>query len=147
MRKTIMNSPQNLAILLLVAACTLQGCSKATSGGHAAAVKHSSMVAEGDGIHRITLSEEAARRLRLEFAHAKKEGDHMILPYTTLLYDPNGKEWVYVSLSPTTFKRATLKVTSIDGETVHYTEGPAEGTKIVTWGAVELSGIEYGIGK
>lgn len=134
-------------LLLLALACTLVGCSKSGGAGHAAPVKHSSMVDEGDGIHRITLSEEAARRLRLEFAHAKKQGDQMTLPYTTLLYDPNGKEWVYVSLSPTTFKRAALKVTSIDGETVHYTEGPAEGTKIVTWGAVQLSGIEYGIGK
>ena len=143
-----MNSLPNLALMLLVPLVfTLQGCSKAGSSGHAPAVKHSSMVAEGDGIHRITLSEEAARRLRFEFAHAKKEGDHMSLPYTTLLYDPNGKEWVYVSLSPTTFKRAALKVTAIDGDTVHYSEGPADGTKIVTWGAVELSGIEYGIGK
>ena len=144
-----MNSPQNLATLLLLVAlaCTLQGCSKANNGGHAAAVKHSSMVPEGEGIQRITLSEEAAKRLRFEFAEAKKEGDHLSLPYTTLLYDPHGKEWVYVSLSPTTFKRAALKVTAIDGDTVHYTEGPADGTKIVTWGAVELSGIEYGIGK
>ena len=144
-----MNSPRNLATLLLVTlACTLQGCSKADSGGgHATPVKHSSMVPEADGIQRITLSEEAAKRLRFEFAEAKKEGDHMSLPYTTLLYDPQGKEWVYVSLSPTVFKRAPLKVQAIDGDTVHYAEGPAEGTKIVTWGAVELSGIEYGIGK
>lgn len=142
-----MNSLRNLVLILpVVLACTLQACSK-PGGGHAAAVKHSSMVAEGDGIHRITLSDEAAKRLRLEFAQPMKGGDHMTLPYTTLLYDPKGKEWVYVSLSPTTFKRAALKVKAIEGDTVHYTEGPAEGTRIVTWGAVQLSGIEYGIGK
>lgn len=136
-----------LLIVLLATACALQACSKAGSSSHAAAVKHSSMTPEGDGIYRITLSELAVQRLRFEYAEAKQSGARMSLPYNTLLYDPTGKEWVYVGLTPTSFKRAPLKVAAIDGDTVYYTEGPAEGTKVVTWGAVELSGIEYGIGK
>ena len=136
-----------LLIALLATAGALQACSKAGGDTHAAAIKHSSMTPEGEGINRITLSELATQRLRFEYAEAKKSGDRMSLPYTTLLYDPHGKEWVYVSLGPTSFKRAALKVAAIDGEVVYYTEGPAEGTKVVTWGAVELSGIEYGIGK
>lgn len=136
-----------LLIVLLATACALQACSKAGSSSHAAAVKHSSMTPEGDGINRITLSELAVQRLRFEYVEAKQSGDRMSLPYNTLLYDPMGKEWVYVGLTPTSFKRASLKVAAIDGDTVYYTEGPAEGTKVVTWGAVELSGIEYGIGK
>ena len=55
-------------------------------------IKHSSMTPEGEGINRITLSELATQRLRFEYAEAKKSGDRMSLPYTTLLYDPNGKE-------------------------------------------------------
>lgn len=136
-----------LLIAMLAAACALQACSKAASGSHATAVKHATMTPEGEGIQRITLSELATQRLRFEYAQAKKSGDRMSLPYNTLLYDPNGKEWVYVSLTPTSFKRAALTVAAIDGDTVYYTEGPADGTKVVTWGAVELSGIEYGIGK
>ena len=50
------------------------------------------MTPEGEGINRITLSELATQRLRFEYAEAKKSGDRMSLPYTTLLYDPNGKE-------------------------------------------------------
>ena len=136
-----------LLLMLLVMTCALQACSKAADGTHAVAVKHSSMTPEGEGIQRITLSDLAVKRLRFEYAEAKKSGDRMSLPYNTLLYDPKGKEWVYVGLSPNSFKRAALKVAAIDGDTVYYTEGPAEGTKVVTWGVVELSGIEYGIGK
>ena len=136
-----------LALVLLAAACALQACSKTADGAHAAPVKHATVIPEGDGINRITLSELATQRLRFEYAEAKKSGDRMSLPYNTLLYDPKGQEWVYIGLTPTSFKRAALKVAAIDGDTVYYTEGPAEGSKVVTWGAVELSGIEYGIGK
>ena len=125
----------------------LQSCAKKPDASHAVAVKHSTVTAVGDGINRITLSSEAVKRLRLEFATPAKKGEQLTLPYKTLLYDPNGKEWAYVSESDTTFKRVALKVSNIDGDTVVYTEGPQPPQQVVTWGAAELFGIEFGIGK
>jgi hypothetical protein len=45
------------------------------------------------------------------------------------------------------FARTAIKVDSIEGEKVYYTKGPATGTKVVTMGAAELYGIEFGVGK
>ena len=130
-------------------ACSLglQSCAKKADASHATAVKHSTVTAGAEGISRITLSSEAVKRLRLEFVTPTKKGEQMTLPYKSLLYDPNGKEWAYVSESDTTFKRMALKVSTIDGDTVIYTEGPQPSQQVVTWGAAELFGIEFGIGK
>ena len=128
-------------------ALALQACTKKADAVAAPQVKHSSMTDVGNGINRITLSSEAVQRLRLEFATPAKSGEQLMLPYKALLYDVNGKEWAYVSESPTTFKRMALKVSTVEGDTVLYTEGPQPQQQVVTWGAAMLFGIEFGIGK
>lgn len=132
------------ALVMLLA---LQGCTKKADANHAAPVKHADLTKLDGGINRITLSAEAVKRLRLEFVTPVKAGEQLTLPYKALLYDPTGKEWSYVSETPTTFKRMALKVSNIDGETVHYTDGPQPTQQVVTWGAAQLFGIEFGIGK
>ena len=58
-----------------------------------------------------------------------------------------GIAWWLTTRVRITPKRVPLKVSAIEADTVYYTEGPADGTQVVTWGAVELSGIEFGMGK
>ena len=133
--------------LALSCAWVLQACGKKTDTGHATPVTHASLADAGNGISRITLSSEAAQRLRLEFASPIKSGEGLTLPYKAMLYDTHGKSWAYVSETPTTFKRMALQVSTVDGDTVVYTEGPQPQQQVVTWGAAMLYGIEFGIGK
>ena len=137
------------AKVCIVAAATLalHGCSGKSEASRSPAPKHAAVVDVGEGISRITLSTEAVKRLRLEFVSPTKHGEKLTLPYKAMLYDANGKEWVYVSESPTTFKRMAMTVSTVDGDTVHYTAGPQPEQQVVTWGAAELFGIEFGVGK
>ena len=98
-------------------------------------------------IHRVTLSAEASRRLGIQFADVTGSGDHAELPYNALLYDASGGEWVFVSPAPNVYMRTEVKVEKIEGDKVIYSKGPAPGGKVVTMGAAELYGIEFGVGK
>ena len=98
-------------------------------------------------IRRITLSETSSKRLGIEFADIKGSAERLEAPYNALLYDANGGEWVFTSPAPNVFARTAIKVDAIEGEKVYYTKGPASGTKVVTMGAAELYGIEFGVGK
>lgn len=70
-----------------------------------------------------------------------------VIPFSAILYDIHGGTWVYENPSPNTFirKRVELK-TVTDGKAI-LVRGPAPGTKIVTVGAAELFGTEFGGGK
>ena len=123
------------------------------------------------GIRRVTLSAEASKRLGIQFADVTASatstatsngtavatagtlantaaGDQLAeLPYNALLYDASGGEWVFVSPAPNVYMRTDVKVERIDGDRVTVSKGPAPGSKVVTMGAAELYGIEFGVGK
>lgn len=69
------------------------------------------------------------------------------LPYAALLYKPDGTAFVYLNPEPNVFERHTVTVADIVDGVVRYTTGPAEGHAVVTDGAAELMGIEFGVGK
>ena len=138
------------AAIAVGALLALSGCTQKSSATQSPAPKHASIErVEAEGINRIRLSDEAATRLRLQYVEARADGDRAIVPYEALLYDPTGKEWVYVSPSPQVFERKPVKVDLIEGKDVIYASGagPAPGSRVVTMGAVELFGIEFGVGK
>lgn len=134
-------------ILIAAAVLPLAGCDKAVTAK--VPVPKAAEVKPGgpDGVKIITLSELASKRLGITFAEVTKSGDALTMPYNALLYDPTGGEWAYASSQVNVYARAALKVQKIEGETVYLSKGPAVGTKLVTNGAAELYGIEYGIGK
>jgi hypothetical protein len=63
------------------------------------------------------------------------------------LYDIHGGTWVYEQTAPQTFVRRRVEVQFIDQERAILAQGPSAGAKIVTQGAAELFGTEFGIGK
>ena len=71
----------------------------------------------------------------------------MLLPYASLLYDANGKTWVYTNPAPRVFERQAVTVTKVEAGVVTASAGPAVGTPVVTVGAVELFGTEFNTGK
>ena len=102
-------------------------------------------------IRRVTLSAQASKRLGIQFADvtagASASDSGAELPYNALLYDASGGEWVFVSPAPNIYMRTAVKVERIDGDKVIVSKGPAAGSKVVTMGAAELYGIEFGVGK
>ena len=83
------------------------------------------------------------QRVRVELALAGA-GTRKVVPHAAVLYDAKGKTWVYTNPEPLVFVRHAVSVDYIDGDRVVLSDGPAPGTAVVTVGASELLGTEYG---
>ena len=99
---------------------------------------------KGTELNRITLSPEAAERLDIQTTAARRKGSRTVIPYAAVLYDPDGKTWTYTSPKRLVFVREDISVDRIDGQSAVLSAGPAAGTSVVTVGADELWGVEYG---
>jgi hypothetical protein len=102
-------------------------------------VKHTNRVA-------VTLSKVGLDRLGLKTAPVTGQAGALVVPYGAVLYDGNGKTWVYVRTAPRTFVRSPITVTDITGNDVTASRGPDVGTPVVTRGVAELYGAEAEIG-
>jgi hypothetical protein len=96
------------------------------------------------GVNRITLTPAAAKRIDVKTAKVATDGADTVIPYSAVLYDPDGATWTYTSPKPLVFVRADIAVDRIEGARALLTKGPAPGTAVVTLGATELWGVEYG---
>ena len=83
------------------------------------------------------------QRVRVELA-VSGAAMRRIVATSSVLYDAKGKTWVYTSPEPMVFVRHAITVDHIDGDRVVLSDGPAPGTTVVTVGAAELLGTEYG---
>lgn len=70
-----------------------------------------------------------------------------VIPLTAVIYDPQGRSWTYVTPAPRTFVRQAITIDHMVGDQVYLRSGPAVGTPVVTVGAAELLGAEYGVGE
>jgi hypothetical protein len=114
------------------------------SSGGAPPVEPAKITKLAGGVNQITLTADAAKRIDLKTAAVKSEGGDTVIPYAAVLYDPDGATWTYTNPKPLVFVRADITVKSITGERAILTKGPAPGTAVVTLGATELWGVEYG---
>jgi len=105
---------------------------------------------EGSELSRVTLSERAAQRLGIETAEVSSEeiegAPRQIIPYGAVIYDSSGATWTYTSPEPLTFVRHPITINAIDGDQAVLSEGPEDGTTVVSVGAAELYGTEYKVG-
>jgi hypothetical protein len=135
---------RRLALLVLLpVALAAAGC----GGGSGDEESPSPAVIEhvkGSNAERVRLTAEAARRIGVRTAVVRRAGSDLVIPYAALLYDPDGNTWAYVNSKPLVFQRQNVKVASIDGNTVLLSKGPSVGAKVVTEGATEIWGVEYG---
>jgi hypothetical protein len=104
---------------------------------------------EGTSLNRVTLSQKASERLGIETAAVEDEevggAPAKVLPYSAVLYDANGDTWTYTNPEPLVFIRHQISIDRVDGESAILSEGPDAGTKVVTVGAAELIGTEFGV--
>ena len=102
------------------------------------------------GFSRLILSESAIKRLDLRTALASSANiggkQRIVVPYASVLYDPDGTTWVYKATGLRTFVRHPITVDLVDGARALLSKGPAAGTRVATVGAQELFGAEHGVG-
>ena len=71
----------------------------------------------------------------------------LVVPYSSILYDMYGGTWVYENTEPQKYVRRRIELLHVlDGIAV-LSRGPAVGAKVVSAGAAELFGTEFGVGK
>jgi membrane fusion protein, heavy metal efflux system len=97
-------------------------------------------LANGDGSLRpgqkmgVTLAERASE-------------ESLVVPWSAILHDTTGGAWVYENIAPQQYARRRVEVRRVVNSRAVLARGPAVGTKVVTAGAAELFGTEFGTGK
>jgi hypothetical protein len=138
--------PHRLALaglVLAIAALPLAGCTEVeteTATGYEPSTLEP--VKGNEDLQRVTFTAEGARRVDLQTAAVRRSGAQKVVPYAALIYDPEGKTYVYTSPKPLEYLRAEVKVDRIEGDRVLLSRGPPAGTRVVTVGAAEVYGTE-----
>jgi RND family efflux transporter MFP subunit len=70
----------------------------------------------------------------------------LVVPDTAVLYDIHGATWVYEDLGGNAYVRRRVEIARHAGNRAVVSRGLAEGKRIVTAGAAELFGTEFGAG-
>ena len=134
-----------LLIALLLGSLQLSACSPKQEPAAEIAPVHVEHLS-GEQPTRITLTPDAIRRLDLQTDGLQVENvngvEKTIVPYSSVVYDTEGKTWVYTSPQAGTYLRTPIQVVSIDSDDVTIAGGLPDGTAIVTVGAEELFGSE-----
>lgn len=134
--------PRRLALAGLVvatAALPVAGCTEVeteTATGYEPSTLEP--VKGNKDVQRVTFTAEGARRVDLQTASVRRN----VVPYAALIYDPEGKTYVYTSPKPLEYLRKEVKVDRIEGDRVLVSRGPPAGTEVVTVGAAEVYGTE-----
>ena len=137
-----------LGMAVVVSGCANLAATDATSKTAAnppGTVKH----VDATNTDQVVLTAEAATLLGIATQPVRDEqvgtGTRAVVPYAAVLYDESGQAWTYVRLGPLVFVREQITIESIQGDRVILAKGPATGTSVVTVGATELSGTEFGV--
>jgi hypothetical protein len=99
---------------------------------------------KGTDTIRVTFTAEAAERIGVKTVKVGRSGANTVIPFDAVLYDPDGTAWTYTSPRPLVFERQDISVARFVGDSALLTKGPAVGTSVVTAGATEIWGVEYG---
>lgn len=68
----------------------------------------------------------------------------LVAPWSSILFDFEGGAWVYENRAPHLFTRRRVELKHVVDSLAILARGPAAGTKVVTTGAAELFGTEFG---
>ena len=141
--------PQRLlrtVLVVAIAGVAAAGCKEVeeeTAKGYEPASTEA--VKGGGDVKRVTFTAEGARRVGLRTAPVRHSGDEEVVPYAALVYDAEGRTWVYGRTGSLTFVRRRVDVDRIQGTRAFLSRGPAAGTRVVTVGAAEVYGTELDV--
>jgi L-aminopeptidase/D-esterase-like protein len=131
----------------------LSGCASTAGGalGEASSEAAEVELVESTGLSTVTLSAAAYERLGIETTPVRSSGGSQaglwVLPLAAMLYDADGKTWVFTNPEERVFLRVAISLDHVDGDLAYLKVGPAAGTSVVTVGAAELWGAEQGVGE
>ena len=77
----------------------------------------------------------------------KSSEESLVVPWSAILHDLNGGTWVYENVSPQVYARRRVEVRLVMDGLAILTRGLAPGVKVVSVGAAEIFGTEFGTGK
>lgn len=106
---------------------------------------------EGSQLKGVVLTARATERLGIKSEPVREvpapgaTTNETAVPVAALIYDKNGEVWVYTSTQPHRYVRQRVTVERIQGDLAILESGPAAGTLVITVGAAELLGTEYGV--
>jgi hypothetical protein len=132
-------------IALVVAAMSVSACTEVESAAVEGYEPTRLDEVRGTDFLRVTITKEGARRAGLRTDTIRGSGRQTTVPYAALIYEPDGKTYVYTSPKARTFMRAEVKVRDIRGDRAMLVDGPPAGTTVVTVGAAEVYGAELDI--
>ncbi len=147
------HSNQWIVVVLIIAGLQLSACERKSATNSKIEPAHVEHI-QGTELSRVRLTKRAAERVDIKTtpvreAQVERSGSGMyrqVVPYSAVLYDEYGVTWVYTTPEPLVFVRHRIIVDYIVGDQVVLSEGPPTGTEVVTVGAAELFGTEFGIG-
>ena len=143
---------RRVATAALLAGLLASGCTQVEEVKHKAVEPYTKEAVGTSGLYRIRLAQSAVERLDVTttlVVEASTRGGLLrpVIPYSGLIYDLNGETWTYTSPEPLVYIRERIEVDHIADGRVFMIRGPTVGTPVVTAGAAELFGIEFGLGK
>lgn len=137
-----------VAGVLFVVALVGTACSDSSDYAY---VEPASVEEVGADLWRIELTQKAAERTGIETTAVAMSGvdgeDRLVIPYSSVMYHFDGTTWTYTNPSELNYVREPIVIDFIEGDVAVLEEGPEVGTVVVSVGAAELYGVEFGIGK
>jgi hypothetical protein len=133
-------------VALIVSAVALPGCTEVESATEEGYQPAKLEEVEGSELKQVTLTPEGSERTGVRTAPVQQSGSHRVVPYAALIYDGDGRAYVYVTSRPLSFLRSAVVVDRIEGARALLREGPPVGSRVVTTGASEVYGAELEIG-
>lgn len=132
-----------VAILLFTTACS--------SSSDYVYVPPASVESVGSDLWLVTLTSSAAERTGIQTATVSETSidgvDRLVIPYSAVMYHFDGSTWTYTIPGALSYLREPIEIDFIDQDRAVLVSGPPAGSAVVSVGAAELYGVEFGIGK
>lgn len=137
-----------------LAAAQLSACGSGSNEDAAKTEPADVTPVKGKDVSEVKLSPAAARRVGIRTATVdevripvRHGGDRVreTIPYSAVLYSADGKTFAYRRERRLVYVRTPITVTDIRGDRAVLASGPPVGTAVVTVGAPELYGTEFGV--
>ena len=141
--------PGGIIAALVVVALALTGCSDTSAQDEGGPTDVATVEPiEGSDVARVTLSEDAARRLDISTAPITELGGRTArtaMPYAAVLYDEDGEAFTFTNPARLTYVETPITVDHVAGGRAVLKRGPKVGTPVVTVGSAELLGTAHGV--
>ena len=135
------------SLVLIAGVVSLSACGEASSGyDYETATHHVPAKLEpikGTDVKRVIFDAEGAKRVGLQTAPIRQNGQETVVPYDAVIYTPDGSEYTYTAPKPLTYVRQGISIDHVVGDSVMLHDGPPVGTEVVTVGAAEVYGTEF----